>query len=409
MTEDIITELSKIKGLKVLSRQAVLPFRDKPVATAQVGQQLRAACVLAGSIRRGGNRLRISAQLVDVESDALLWSERYDREMADVFEVQDEIARKIAGGAARPALAPGAGGDRGQADRERAGLRPLPARPQLREAPGAAGPRVRAAALRERGGPGPGLRPGLRRHGQRLRRLPLQLRARGVLARAGPRRLGEGDRAPAGPPRGQGGAGVDPLRERRLRRDAPHRALGGREEAGHGERLLPPPARPLLLRPVPGDRGHRRGGDRRERRGLQRLRAHPERARRARQAGRPQERAPARHPGLRGAPAPGARGRARPHPAGGGLRLRRADRRGDAGGRPRHGAAAERRQRALQRGLRLLHDEQEGRGDGRPRPGVEGRASGTPTGCAATPTSTLLHGEPEFERLYPAGAGEAGQ
>ena len=80
----------------MLSRQAVLPFRDKPVATAQVGQQLRAACVLAGSIRRGGNRLRISAQLVDVESDALLWSERYDREMADVFEVQDEIARKIA-------------------------------------------------------------------------------------------------------------------------------------------------------------------------------------------------------------------------------------------------------------------------------------------------------------------------
>ncbi len=96
VTEDIITELSKIQGLKVLSRQAVLPYRDKPVATAQVGQQLRAACVLAGSIRRGGNRIRINAQLVDAESDSLLWSERYDREMADVFEVQDEIARKIA-------------------------------------------------------------------------------------------------------------------------------------------------------------------------------------------------------------------------------------------------------------------------------------------------------------------------
>jgi non-specific serine/threonine protein kinase len=96
VTEDIITELSKIKGLKVLSRQAVLPFRDKPVATAQVGQQLKATSVLAGSIRRGGNRLRISAQLVDAASDSLLWSERYDREMADVFAVQDEIARKIA-------------------------------------------------------------------------------------------------------------------------------------------------------------------------------------------------------------------------------------------------------------------------------------------------------------------------
>jgi non-specific serine/threonine protein kinase len=96
VTEDIITELSKIRGLKVLSRQAVLPFRDKPVATAQVGQQLRATSVLAGSIRRGGNRLRITAQLVDVGTDSLLWSERYDREMQDVFAVQDEIARNIA-------------------------------------------------------------------------------------------------------------------------------------------------------------------------------------------------------------------------------------------------------------------------------------------------------------------------
>jgi len=96
VTEDIITELSKIKGLKVLSRQAVLPFRDKPVVTAQVGQQLKATSVLTGSIRRGGNRLRISAQLLDAASDSLLWSERYDREMADVFAVQDEIARKIA-------------------------------------------------------------------------------------------------------------------------------------------------------------------------------------------------------------------------------------------------------------------------------------------------------------------------
>jgi len=96
VTEDIITELSKIKGLKVLSRQAVLPFRDKPVATGQVGQQLKATSVLTGSIRRGGSRLRITAQLLDAQSDSLLWSERYDREMADVFAVQDEIARKIA-------------------------------------------------------------------------------------------------------------------------------------------------------------------------------------------------------------------------------------------------------------------------------------------------------------------------
>ena len=96
VTEDIITELSKIKGLKILSRPTVLPYRDKSVTAAQVGQQLKAAFVLAGSLRRGGNRLRITAQLVDAQTDSLLWSERYDREMADVFEVQDDIARRIA-------------------------------------------------------------------------------------------------------------------------------------------------------------------------------------------------------------------------------------------------------------------------------------------------------------------------
>ena len=96
VTEDIITELSKIKGLKILSRPTVLPYRDKSVTAAQVGQQLKAGFVLAGSIRRAGNRLRITAQLVDAQNDSLLWSERYDREMADVFDVQDEIAHKIA-------------------------------------------------------------------------------------------------------------------------------------------------------------------------------------------------------------------------------------------------------------------------------------------------------------------------
>lgn len=96
ITEDIITELSKIRGLNTFSRPTVLAFRDKPVTPGQIGQQLGAAYVLAGSLRRAGNRLRINAQLVDTRTDFPLWSERYDREMADVFEVQDEIARKIA-------------------------------------------------------------------------------------------------------------------------------------------------------------------------------------------------------------------------------------------------------------------------------------------------------------------------
>jgi serine/threonine protein kinase/Tfp pilus assembly protein PilF len=96
ITEDIITELSKIRGLNTYSRPTVLAFRDKQVTPSQIGQQLNAAYVLTGSLRRSGNRLRITTQLVDAQTDFPLWSERYDREMKDVFEVQDEIARKIA-------------------------------------------------------------------------------------------------------------------------------------------------------------------------------------------------------------------------------------------------------------------------------------------------------------------------
>jgi serine/threonine protein kinase/Tfp pilus assembly protein PilF len=96
ITEDVITELNKIRGLNTFSRPTVLAFRDKPVTPTQIGQQLGAAYVLTGTVRRAGARLRISAQLVDTQTDFQLWSERFDREMQDVFEVQDEMARKIA-------------------------------------------------------------------------------------------------------------------------------------------------------------------------------------------------------------------------------------------------------------------------------------------------------------------------
>jgi non-specific serine/threonine protein kinase len=96
ITEDVITELSKIRGLNIFSRPTVLAFRDKPVTPAQVGQQLGAAYVLTGTLRRAGARLRINVQLVDTRTDFPLWSERFDREMKDVFEVQDEMARRIA-------------------------------------------------------------------------------------------------------------------------------------------------------------------------------------------------------------------------------------------------------------------------------------------------------------------------
>jgi serine/threonine protein kinase/Tfp pilus assembly protein PilF len=96
ITEDILTDLSKINGLNVFPRTTVLAFRDQKATVADVCRQLSAGYVLEGSLRRAGNRLRINAQLVDAATGFPVWSERYDREMSDIFEVQDEIAHKIA-------------------------------------------------------------------------------------------------------------------------------------------------------------------------------------------------------------------------------------------------------------------------------------------------------------------------
>ena len=96
MTEDVITELAKIKELQLFPRSGVLAFRDKPLPAAQIGQQLAAAYVLDGSIRRAGCRLRITAQLVETRTGHSVWAERYDRQLEDVFEIQDEIAQNIA-------------------------------------------------------------------------------------------------------------------------------------------------------------------------------------------------------------------------------------------------------------------------------------------------------------------------
>ena len=96
ITEDIITELSKIRNLRPRSRASVLTFRDRPVTPAEVGRTLGASSVLTGTVRRIGTRLRITAQLIDPGTDDPLWSERYDRELQDIFDVQAEIARNIA-------------------------------------------------------------------------------------------------------------------------------------------------------------------------------------------------------------------------------------------------------------------------------------------------------------------------
>jgi serine/threonine protein kinase/Tfp pilus assembly protein PilF len=96
MTEDIITELTRIAGLSLLPRSAVLPFRDKPVTAGEIGRELTVAYVLEGSLRRSGNRLRINVQLAETRTGHSVWAERYDRQLEDVFTIQDEIARSIA-------------------------------------------------------------------------------------------------------------------------------------------------------------------------------------------------------------------------------------------------------------------------------------------------------------------------
>lgn len=96
ITEDLITELLKIKGLRVFSRSAVLAYRDKQATAPQVGRELNAAYVLEGSLRRVGNRLRLNAQLVESRTGHGVWAERYDRQLEDVFAIQDEITQSIA-------------------------------------------------------------------------------------------------------------------------------------------------------------------------------------------------------------------------------------------------------------------------------------------------------------------------
>ncbi len=105
ITEDILTDLSKIKGLRVASRNAVARYRGAPADLPRVASDLGVKSVLEGSVRRAGDRVRISAQLINASNGFHLWAERYDRTLADVFAVQEEIAKSIAD-ALRVALTP---------------------------------------------------------------------------------------------------------------------------------------------------------------------------------------------------------------------------------------------------------------------------------------------------------------
>ena len=96
ISEDIINTLGQIEGLRVAARGSAFSFKGKHVDPREVGQKLQVSAVLEGSVRRAGNRLRITTELVNAKDGYQLWSERYDRELEDIFDIQDEIARTIA-------------------------------------------------------------------------------------------------------------------------------------------------------------------------------------------------------------------------------------------------------------------------------------------------------------------------
>jgi adenylate cyclase len=97
ITEDIITDLSKISGLFVIARNSVFRYKDKTVKPEEISRELGVRYLLEGSVRKAGRRVRITAQLVDAATAGHLWAERYDRDLEDIFAVQDEVTQKIVG------------------------------------------------------------------------------------------------------------------------------------------------------------------------------------------------------------------------------------------------------------------------------------------------------------------------
>ncbi len=95
ISEDIITDLSKISGLFVISRNSSFVYKGKSVNVRQVGRDLGVRYVMEGSVRKAGNKVRITAQLIDSNTDGHVWAERFDRDLEDIFAVQDEVTQKI--------------------------------------------------------------------------------------------------------------------------------------------------------------------------------------------------------------------------------------------------------------------------------------------------------------------------
>src|SRR3989475_2021426 len=96
LTEEMISALSEVKGLRVIARTSVNHYKETPKTVAQIGNELGVAFVLEGSVRKAGNKVRVGAQLIEVESQEHIWSNQYDRNLNDIFSVQSDIAKKVA-------------------------------------------------------------------------------------------------------------------------------------------------------------------------------------------------------------------------------------------------------------------------------------------------------------------------
>jgi adenylate cyclase len=95
LTEDLITDLSRVSGLFVIARNSAFTYKGKAAKVEEVGQELGVRYVLEGSVRKSNGRVRITAQLIDATTSGHVWAERYDRELRDIFDLQDEVTQKI--------------------------------------------------------------------------------------------------------------------------------------------------------------------------------------------------------------------------------------------------------------------------------------------------------------------------
>ena len=96
MTEELIDRLAQVKGIEVIARTSVMNYKKKEKSASQIGKELRAGALVEGSVRKAGNRIRVTAQLINSNTEGHLWSSHYDKDLDDIFAVQSEIAEKVA-------------------------------------------------------------------------------------------------------------------------------------------------------------------------------------------------------------------------------------------------------------------------------------------------------------------------